>query len=35
METIDRNLDKPFWFPKIPPAVIKVILGKMSEMIVT
>jgi hypothetical protein len=35
METIVRNLDKPFWFPKIPPIVIKVILGKMSEMIIS
>jgi len=35
MGTIALNLDKPFWFPKIPPTVIKVILGKMSEMIVT
>jgi uncharacterized protein (TIGR01777 family) len=35
METIARNLDKPFWFPKIPAIAIKVILGKMSEMILT
>jgi len=35
METIVRNLDKPFWFPKIPAIAIKVILGKMSEMILT
>jgi NAD dependent epimerase/dehydratase family enzyme len=35
METIARNLDKPFWFLKIPPAVINVILGKMSEMIIS
>jgi len=35
MKTIARNLDKPFWFPKIPPIVIKVILGKMSEMIIS
>ena len=35
METIARNMDKSFWFPKIPPAFIKVILSKTSEMIVT
>jgi len=35
METIVRNLDKPFWFPKIPAIAIKVILGKMSGMILT
>jgi uncharacterized protein (TIGR01777 family) len=35
METIARNLDKPFWFPKIPAIAIKVILGKMSEMILS
>jgi uncharacterized protein (TIGR01777 family) len=33
METIPGKLVKPFWFPKIPPAIIKVILGNMSEMI--
>jgi NAD dependent epimerase/dehydratase family enzyme len=35
METVARNLDKPFWFPKIPSIAISVILGKMSEMILT
>lgn len=35
IETIAHNLDKPFWFPKIPAIAIKVILGKMSEMILT
>jgi uncharacterized protein len=33
IETIARYLDKPLWFPKIPAIAIKVILGKMSEMI--
>ncbi len=35
IETMAHNLDKPFWFPKIPAIAIKVILGKMSEMILT
>jgi uncharacterized protein (TIGR01777 family) len=35
IETIAHNLDKPFWFPNIPAIAIKVILGKMSEMILT
>jgi uncharacterized protein (TIGR01777 family) len=35
IETIAHNLNKPFWFPKIPAIAIKVILGKMSEMILT
>ena len=35
VETIAHNLDKPFWFPKIPAIAIKLILGKMSEMILT
>jgi hypothetical protein len=35
IETIAHNLDKPLWFPKIPAIAIKVILGKMSEMILT
>ena len=35
IETIAHNLDKPFWFPKIPAIAIKVILGKMSGMILT
>lgn len=33
IETIANYLDKPFWFPKIPVFVTKLILGKMSEMI--
>ena len=35
IETVARNLDRPLWFPKIPAIAIKVILGKMSEMILT
>jgi uncharacterized protein len=35
IEAIAHNLNKPFWFPKIPAIAIKVILGKMSEMILT
>lgn len=35
METIYHNLDKPFWLPEIPAIAVKVILGKMSEMILT
>jgi hypothetical protein len=33
IETIAHYMDKPFWFPKIPAFAIKVIFGKMSEMI--
>jgi uncharacterized protein (TIGR01777 family) len=35
IETIAHSLDKPFWFPKIPAIALKVILGQMSEMILT
>jgi len=35
IEMIAHNLNKPFWFPKIPGIAIKMILGKMSEMILT
>jgi uncharacterized protein (TIGR01777 family) len=35
IEAIAHNLKKPFWFPAIPAVSIKVILGEMSEMILT
>ncbi len=35
IETIAHYMDKPFGFPKIPAFAIKVIFGKMSEMILT
>jgi uncharacterized protein len=34
-ETTANILNKPLWFPKIPAIAIKVILGEMSEMILT
>jgi uncharacterized protein len=35
METVALVLNKPFWFPKIPSFAIKLIFGKMSQMILT
>ena len=32
-ETLSRVLNKPFWFPRVPPFLLKLIFGKMSEIL--
>jgi len=32
-KTLARVLKKPFWFPKVPAIVMKIIFGRMSEML--
>jgi len=33
-ETLARVLKKPFWFPNVPILLLKLIFGKMSEIII-
>ena len=32
-KTLAKILNKPFWFPNIPSLVMKLIFGKMSELL--
>jgi uncharacterized protein (TIGR01777 family) len=32
-ETLARVLKKPFWFPNVPTLLLKLIFGKMSEIL--
>jgi uncharacterized protein (TIGR01777 family) len=34
-QTIARHLKKPFWFPPIPSMAIRIIFGKMSQILLT
>jgi hypothetical protein len=34
-QTIARHLKKPFWFPPIPSWAIRILFGKMSQILLT